>query len=249
MSKARLQVLIVEDDALFAVELQMLVEEIGYQVIDIVDNSAQALDLIFSNPPDLVLMDIDIKGRLSGVEIGQKIRHLNLPILYITSFDDSGVYNQARKSQMIGYLVKPLSKYSIQSAIRLAMQNLFSSRKPADDQQQEDNFVLDNYFFFKKRQIYQKVTLNEIALIEADGDYINVYTTDREKFVARMPISAIENQLPSQFFYRVHRSYIVNLNTISSINFKDNLLMIGGKSIPVSKSRKKELSDLITKID
>jgi len=248
MNNAQLRVLVVEDDALFAVELRMLIEEIGYEVMAVIDNAAETLELVYSEKPDLILMDIDIKGRLSGIELGQQIKHLHIPILYITSFGDKNHHKEAQKSHMIGYLVKPLSKYSIQSAIHLAVKSLVI-QSPQQAREEEDNFVLDNYFFFKKRQIYQKVAIYEVGLIEADGDYINVYTKDKEKYVARMTISKIEDQLPSGIFFRVHRSYIVNLNLISTINFQENFINILSRTVTISKARKKELNRLINRMN
>jgi len=249
MSTAGLRILIVEDDALFAVELQMLVEEIGYEVMGVIDNSAESLEAIYSDQPDLILMDIEINGRLNGIEIGQKIKHLKVPILYITAFDNSAYHRKAQKSNMIGYLVKPLSKYSIQSAIQLAVKSMALGQPQEQEGEGEENFVLDDYFFFKKRQIYQKVAIHEVGLIEADKDYINVYTRDGEKYVARMPITKIEQQLPSTLFFRVHRSYVVNLKMISTIDFPGNSLNILGRKVSISKSRKKELRKVINRMD
>lgn len=247
MYEQSLQVLIVEDDPLYAVELQMLVEEIGYEVLAVVESSGEALDLIFSKQPDLILMDIDIKGRLNGIQVGLKVKALNIPILYITSFDNSNYHRKAAKSHMIGYLVKPLSKYSIQSAINLAMQQIASQQTPPRNSpgKEEEDFVLNDYFFFKKRHVYQKVSIKEFCVIEADGDYINVYTEGGEKYVARMSMNHIEKQLPSTSFFRVHRSYIINLTKISAVNFSENVLVSEGKAVPISKSKKKAFSKLI----
>jgi CheY-like chemotaxis protein len=89
----QLNLLIVEDSVSYAVELEQLATEIGYNVIAVTDNSADALDIIFSQQPDIILMDICIKGRLSGIDIGKRIKHLDIPILYITSFDDKKTFD------------------------------------------------------------------------------------------------------------------------------------------------------------
>ena len=70
MSDFSLKILIVEDELSFALELQMLLEELNYNVLKHVDNSDEALKVIYENHPDLIFMDIDIKGDLSGIEIG-----------------------------------------------------------------------------------------------------------------------------------------------------------------------------------
>jgi len=108
-----LSLLIVEDSISYAIELEQLSEEIGFDVLASVDNSADALDIIFSEAPDIILMDINIKGRLTGIDIAKKIIHLDIPVLYITSFSDEETYNKAQESNLIGYIVKPVVKLKI----------------------------------------------------------------------------------------------------------------------------------------
>ena len=94
MESFKLDVLVVEDNLSFALELSMMLEDIGYNVIGQVDNAAEALELIFSKMPDIILMDHDIKGEMTGIELGNKIRHLDIPILYITSFGNEEHYEE-----------------------------------------------------------------------------------------------------------------------------------------------------------
>ena len=114
------------DDLSFALELEMLVQEIGYQVAGVVDNSASALEIIYSERVDFILMDIEIKGRMTGLELGKKLRPIKIPILYITSFGNEAHYEEAQKSNIVGYLVKPIDKYTLRTAISLAVGSSWS---------------------------------------------------------------------------------------------------------------------------
>ncbi len=250
MSTSTLNILIVEDDLSFALELGILVKKIGCTVIDTVDNSAEALELIYSENPDLILMDISINGRMNGVQIGQTIQHLEIPILYITSFDDEATYQEAQKSKMIGYLVKPVSKYSLRTAINLAISNAkIRSQKAKSNQSKTEDFVFKETLFFKKKNIYHKVQINEIIYVESDDKYCLTHTISNEKFVTRIAISQMEKSLPPKRFIRIHRCYLVGLNKISSVNFYDGTLKVGEKELPVSRPNRKVLQKIMMKMD
>lgn len=246
-----LSILIVEDNLSFALELEMLVEELHYQVIGRADNSAEAFDLIFSKSPDLILMDIDIKGNLSGLEIGEKIAHLNIPILYITGLADQA-YDQALKQQgTIGYLVKPVEKITLRTAINLAIEKAFAlqNEKAGEPSVTTENFIGHDYLFFKKKGAYHKVPFPEIAFVKSNDNYCEVHTTKMEVFTARIPISKMLEMLPGKSFFRTHRQFIIQTNLIEQINFQDNILTINKKEIPVSRENRKELETLIHKLD
>ena len=228
----------------------MLIREIGCTVIESVDNSAEALELIYTESPDLILMDIDIKGRMSGTEIGKKIEHLGIPILYITSFDDEQTYQAAQRSKMVGFLVKPVGKYALLSCINLAISNIrLATENAAESKSETDDFVFKKMLFFKKKNIYHKVDINEITFVESDDKYCITHTEKNEKFVTRITISKMEKSLPASHFIRIHRRYIVNSNKILSVNlFEGTTLVVGKeKELPISRVNRKKLEQLIGK--
>jgi len=256
MSNFQINILIVEDNLSFGLELQMLLEELKYNVIGRVDNSGEALDTIYSKNPDLVLMDIDIKGNLTGLEVGQKIKHLEIPVLFITSLNDNAHYEQAQQSNMIGYLVKPIDKITLRATLELAIAKAHVSKAPDSnlegkdsDKNELENFVSKEALFFKKRGSYFKVKINQIAYVKSDDNYCLTTTLDGEIFVTRLTISKMEELLPIKKFMRTHRQYLVNTEHIDSIDFQDSTLKIQQKEIPVSRAKRKELASLIRKMD
>lgn len=251
MNTFQVNILIVEDNLSFALELQMLLEELNYNVIGRVDNSGEALDLIYSKNPDLILMDIDIKGNLTGLEIGKKIKHLNIPILFITSLSNSTHYEQAQASNMIGYLVKPVDKITLRTTLELAITRAHQSKvsNVNEEESAAENFVSKNAFFFKKKGTYHKVKITQIAYIKSDDNYCLTTTLSGETFTTRITISKMEKLLPNNQFIRTHRQYIVQTEHIDSIDFQDSTLKIQQKEIPVSRTKRKELETLIRKMD
>lgn len=253
MNPFNLNILIVEDNLSFALELEMLLDEMNYNVMARVDNSAEALDIIFSQNPDLILMDIDIKGNLTGVEIGQKIKHLGIPILYISSIQNEETFKAAEESNLIGYLIKPIAKFSLQTSVQLAIEKAYSLKSQREKTTREpepvENFLSKDRFFFKKAGTYHKVKIADIAYIKSDDNYCQTTTIQNQTFMTRITINKFESLLPSGLFIRTHRQYIVQINQIDTINFQDGVLKINQKEIPVSRTKRKEMEALIRKMD
>ncbi len=101
---------------------------------------------------------------------------------------------------------------------------------------------MDNYFFVKSGYKIQKIMINEIIYVESMGDYIRFYLDDK-KVVALLSLSKIIELLPEEKFIQIHRSYIINIEKINFI--QNNIISLGQYQLPISKSRKKELMDVI----
>lgn len=113
--------LIVEDDYVFGLGLEVLLEELGYDVFWREDNGAKALQIIGSESPDLIFIDTDLQGSVTGYDIANKIKHLNIPILFFTSKDDEHSCQQARETNMVGYLPQPIEKNSLRNSVLMAI--------------------------------------------------------------------------------------------------------------------------------
>lgn len=245
MSTQKLNVLIVEDDLLLGIETESKLKKMGYNVIGIADNSGTAFEMIYADSPDVILMDIDIKGKMTGTQIGEKIKHLDIPVLYLTSFDDDKHFEEAQKSNIIGYLIKPVQSFTLKTSLALAVKNTLN--KTEVEEKKEDDFVAKDSFFFKKNDIYQKVPVASIAYIQADGNYSEIFLKTGEKFIARITLNKLEEALPGDDFMRIHRKYIARLDLVKSIDmttFKLHFALEGSRQvekIPFSRSKREEL--------
>ena len=252
MNPFNLNILVVEDNYSFALELQMLLEKLNYNVIDRVDNAADALEIIFSKSPDLILMDIHIKGNLSGVEIGEKIKHLNIPILYITSIQDETYYRAAQKSNMLGYLLKPIEKISLRTTLELAIAKAYHLKTTAKElatPESKDNFIAKDSLFVKKNGVYHKVKISEIAFVKSDENYCRIVNINGGEFIIRITLSKIEKLLPPTLFLKIHRQYIVQIEHISTIDFNDGMAKVNNLQIPISRAKRKYLAARINKLE
>ena len=118
----RLSALIVEDEILIAEDLKERLISFGFRVIAAVDSADEAVTLAVREHPDLVLMDIRLKGKKDGIEAAEEIRkQIDLPIVYLTAYSDHRTVERSRQSSHDAYLLKPFQTRELQSTIDVAM--------------------------------------------------------------------------------------------------------------------------------
>jgi len=116
------RILIVEDEAIIAQNIKSSLEIIGYQVVGHAMNGDKALDLFAHNEADLILLDISIKGSLSGIDLAKVIRKkYNIPFIYITSYSDKVTLDLVKETNPYGYIVKPFNDNDLKVNIELAL--------------------------------------------------------------------------------------------------------------------------------
>ena len=117
------KVFIVEDEIITAMEIKDRLQSLGFQVTGEAASGEEALVKIDREPPDLVLMDIKLKGEMDGVETGQHIKErYDIPITYLSAFSDDKTIARARETQPFSYLLKPFSEKELKTSIQLAVE-------------------------------------------------------------------------------------------------------------------------------
>ncbi len=120
MSNAKL--LVVEDEEIVAFDLESTLKGLGYQVLAVVRSGEEAIASVAKIHPDLVLMDIMLKGRTNGIEAAKEIRNLfNIPVVYLTAYADINTLQQAKITEPFGYLLKPFEEKELQTTIEVAL--------------------------------------------------------------------------------------------------------------------------------
>lgn len=233
--------LIVEDNALFALEVEMLIHNLGYEILKVVNNSEEALSTIAFTPPDLILMDIDIEGDLNGIEVAEKIKHRNIPILFMTSMKDKSLYEQAKKTSLVGYLIKPFDEISLQSAIEFAISTLHKNDlKQSAFKGWEEDFIHHETLLIKQNHQLRKLDIHDILYVTSEGNYCEIQTA-LEKHVVNLSLTRFLQMLPANKFIRIHKRHIVQLKHIRNIVLNDNLVEMSGQQLPVGRTYKAEL--------
>jgi CheY-like chemotaxis protein len=127
------RVLIVEDEILIAEELRERLSRFGYSVIAAVDSADEGIAIATRELPDLVLMDIRLKGEKDGVQAAKEIRQqVDIPIVYVTAYSDRQTVDRAKQTDHDAYILKPFHRSELQSTIEVAMQRhaLRTRQKP-----------------------------------------------------------------------------------------------------------------------
>lgn len=124
------RVLIVEDEGIIAAEIQSTLEMLGYQVCGKANNGDKALDLFVNANPDIALLDINIKGTLTGIDLAKVIREKhNFPFVFLTSYSDLSTLKQVQETLPYGYIVKPFSDKDLRSNLELALYKFEQEQK------------------------------------------------------------------------------------------------------------------------
>lgn len=230
-----IKILAVEDDPIYAESLDFVVQELGYELTGIADNATDALRLLEENLPDLILMDIEINDALTGIELAARInRNQRIPIIYVTAFKDKDIFQQAKLTGPVAYIIKPYDPVSLQSAIELALFSAPNQPKPAQE------VLTADAFFIRDNTRLVKVKLDEILMVEVDEKYCFI-VTGRKRHIINMRLKDLQERLPRDEFVQVHRSFLVRKSAIDEINTGDQTLRVAEKTIPIGKTYKDHL--------
>ncbi len=128
-------ILIVEDESIVALELESRLIDLGYSICGIVSSGADAINITVSQKPDLILMDINIKGQIDGVETAEKIKEIiDIPIIFLTAFTDSNTLQRAKITEPYGYIVKPFEERELHTSIEIALYKHNMEKKLRDNE-------------------------------------------------------------------------------------------------------------------
>jgi len=115
------KLLIVEDELLISRHIEQMAQNLGYQVVEVTDSGEEALNLVREKSPDLVLMDIRLKGAVDGIEAATRIwKQYSIPIVYLTAYADEDTLKKATSAEPFGYLIKPFEEKELLVAIEMA---------------------------------------------------------------------------------------------------------------------------------
>lgn len=122
MGMAKARILVVEDERIVAKDIAKRLSDLGYSVVATVSSGEAAIETATAKQPDLVLMDIQLKGNVDGIEAAEKIRaNFNIPVIYLTAYADENTLQRAKVTEPFGYIVKPFDERDLHAAIEIAL--------------------------------------------------------------------------------------------------------------------------------
>ncbi|MBN2096843.1 response regulator [Candidatus Peregrinibacteria bacterium] len=119
-----IKILIVEDEGIVAKDLQHMLADMGYKILDVAVSGEEALEKVKKRKPDLVLMDIVLKGKIDGIETTRRLRtFFDIPVIYVTAYGDKEKIERAKTTEPYGYILKPFTKLALKADIEMALYN------------------------------------------------------------------------------------------------------------------------------
>jgi len=246
----KVNIMIVEDQFIVAEDIRRNLVGFGYEVTNVVKTGEEAIKLVRQEPPDLVLLDIALGDGIDGIGTARAIREVaNIPIIYVTAYSDPKTFDRAKRTEPHAYIVKPFDFSNLHAAIELALfnfsRNTFgqpgdlteSARDPVGNPKPE-HFIFSDTIFIKVGKAFQKVIFKDIHFVKAQGSYSLLRSVSRE-FTLSVNLRTVQERLDAPEFFRVHRSYIVNLHNIDRI--EEGGVRIGDALIPTSRRIHNEL--------
>ena len=223
--KNSFNILIVEDELMIAEMTKEMLLGLKYSVIGIAKNNDEAqMFLSKSNDIDLVILDINLNDRKSGIDIGEKINEkYKIPFVYLTSYSDPSTIKKAAKTTPEAYILKPFTKSDLYTTIEII--------KARKNQNSSSIIVKDG-------DMTVKIDSSDINYIKSDNNYIEI-STEEKKYVVRNSIDNFLDELSNSNFIRVHGSYAVNIMKIDAVN--GQYILIGNIKCPLSRMYKNEV--------
>ena len=227
----KLKCIITDDEPIARKGLQSYVERIDFlELVGVCEDAIQLNNQLKSQQADLLFLDIEMPY-MTGIELLNSLS--NPPKVIITSaYAEYAI--KGYDLEVSDYLLKPISFDRFLKAVNKVYDQLISSQTP----------VVQDYLFVKTSLKLEKIRFNDMRFIEGVENYVAIYTSDG-KIITHTTLRTILQKLPPERFVQVHKSYLVNIDKIDSI--EGNLLGIGKSKIPLSRTYKEAALEIILK--
>ncbi|MBW3521145.1 LytTR family DNA-binding domain-containing protein [Chryseobacterium sp. NKUCC03_KSP] len=225
-----MKALIVDDNDIARTTLAHLAKQVpNLTIVNEYSNAIEAYNHFENNQVDLIFLDIEMP-EMTGIELTKNLSGKDIIIIFTSSNKDYAL--EAFELNIADYILKPVMPARFLQAVSKA-QAILDSRK------EDVEVTKDEFLFVRDSNITRRLRLDDIFYAEAMGDYVKFYT--REKmFAIHGKMKTAEERLPKDHFIRVHRSYIVSVGKIDTL--QDGGIMINGKFIPVADAYRKALN-------
>jgi len=234
----KLRTIAIDDEPLALKLVSDYVRKTPYlELVGSFDNPLDAIEFLSDNEAELIFVDIQMPD-LTGIEFTRTLEG-DQKVIFTTAYEKYAL--QGFKLNAVDYLLKPFSyeEFLIAAGKAHKMAELEVAAIPSIE-------ANNQFLFLKSEYKIRRINFNDILYIEGLKDYIKVYTTGTDKPVLSLnSIKSLENKLPAEKFMRVHRSFIVNLDRIETI--ERSRIIFGKTYIPVSDQYKDKFQEFLDK--
>ncbi|MDF2448438.1 MAG: transcriptional regulator [Bacteroidota bacterium] len=226
----QMRCIIVDDNKMSREMVKQLVDQVEFlELKGECETPMEAFNYLKKEDIDLVFLDVEMPG-MTGIELMKNLEKRPITIL-ITSKQDYAV--EAFELNVADYIIKPVTLSRFMVAIDRAKE-LFEGKNPKVEVSGKEK----DYIFVRSNSLLTKVKIKDIIYVQALGDYVNIFTNDT-RLTVHITLKGMEEKLPADKFYRLHRSYLTSLNHID--NIEEGTAYIGKHPLPIGEQYKKEL--------
>lgn len=235
-----IKILVVEEDMVSGTNISQQLTKLGYETSGIIPRGEDAMLHVKQNQPDIILMDIRLKGILDCIKNAKKMqKEYNIPIIYLTSNTNDILSNKVKTIDPVTIIAKSFKKSGVKHAIELANTKIKTNGSAiVTPTKTEPPLILSDRIFVRNHERMVKIFIKDILYIIAERNYTRIFSKDKE-YLLVMTMKDLDKKLPIEHFLRIHRSYIINLSQIDEI--AGTHVVIANKAIPLSKSLRSNL--------
>lgn len=198
-----------------------------------------ALKEIEKIKPDLLFLDIEMPI-MSGFELIEKIKHLNINIVFVTAYNQFAI--KAFRFNALDYLLKPVELEDLKLAIAKAEERIKPTTAQLSMLQRQLRGEPVDKIAIPSQQGITFIYLNDILYAESSSNYTNLIMVDKRKLLISKTLKEVQDVLEESHFLRIHRQYIINLNHVKQLNRNDSIItMLNDDQLPVARTQKELL--------
>jgi len=202
---------------------------LGYTVMGMVDTGLKAIDAVEKHLPDLILMDINLKGEMTGIEAAKIIsKDSDVPIIYLTANADIDTVNKAKVALPYGYIIKPFTDKDLQTNIEIAIFKFASDLKLKMESEQFNTFFdlkdhEKNQIIVHANKGLEKINIKDVYFIEKDNRQTIIHLADDEVITDRS-FSELTGLFPQKYFIQVSKYFVINALKVFAVKYPEIIM-------------------------
>ncbi len=254
MSNAKYKVLVVEDELLVAMDIEESLTNLGYIVQNTVDTGILAIEEVEKSLPDIILMDINLKGDMSGIDAAKVICSKNdVPVVYLTANADLSTINQAKVALPYGYIIKPFVDKDLQTNIEIAIFKFKSDMKFKLESEQFNTFFDlkdhdNNQLIIHAQAGLEKINIDKVFFLEEQGDNTILHMLD-EEIIVEKSLKVTYDLFPKADFVQISKQFIINSSKVFIVKFPEVIISEKMSVITVDPEFRANLDSITAEMD
>ena len=250
-----IKAIIIDDESSAINVLRLLLKKKCKDDVEVIATTTSPLEgkeLIEQHKPDLVFLDIEMPG-MTGIDLIRSLHNPNFHVVFVTAYDAYAV--EAFELSAIDYLLKPIGADKVERVINKIKENIRKNQLLMNEQLQQLERIFkmstnpnDNKIGVGMADRIVFVNIPDIVYCEAQGNYTNVILNDGRKIVASKTLGEFESQLLSKNFFRIHHSYLINMNRVKEFQRHEGgyVMLENNIKLEVSQRKRKDFLDAIS---